>query len=174
MDSDDDFVDDLDELEPDIEEIDEDDINGIEEVESSDEEEQNSDEELDELEELMSRPNVFQQAGQTDAKYNQVTTTAIYVPDDERETSNVLSVTELAGVIAIRAAQISKDGQYYVDLEGEYKPEAIARKEVYERRCLLKVSRLVGQTSKTSTYELWDVNEMILPNIGTTDELGFS
>jgi len=80
------------------------------------------------------------------------------VPDDERRSSHILQVSELAQVIAMRAQQIS-NGMSFSDLES-HDPIALAKDEVKTNRCPLKIRRKVGP----HTYEIWKINELVKPS----------
>jgi len=90
----------------------------------------------------------------------------IIVPDEERVTSNVATLAEIARAIAIRAKQISENPSAYVDIGLLSDPETIARKELDERRTPLVLRRSVGRTSAgESIVELWKLREMSYPEL---------
>ena len=98
---------------------------------------------------------------------------AVVVAPDERTTDNVLRRTEAAQVLAMRAQEIAQFATSFVDHEGLHDPVAIAFKELYARRCPLKVRRAVGVgPAQEQLYEEWAVNEMTLPPLTPPLALG--
>ncbi len=83
------------------------------------------------------------------------------VHPSKRVTSEYLTLYELTMIIGTRATHISKGSVIFTETEGLTDPRDIARKEIYENKCPLSITR---KTSAT-TMEVWSVNEMIKPDI---------
>ena len=130
--------------------------------------------ELDEIEDIINRQNALKnldQGGKTRNKQGSVK--CIIIPPGECRTTNVLQPNELAMLIAHRAEQISRDGIYYIK-ENYIKPEKIAYMEIQQRRCPLKLRRHVSTAKNGNNYyEEFNVNEMIIPSVGSSKDLGF-
>lgn len=88
----------------------------------------------------------------------------ILVPPEERRTSNVLTKTEMAFVISMRARQIETSGTTFVEIGDLNDPGKIAAKELYERRCPLLLRRIVGHSANGDPIvEQWDIKTMTYP-----------
>jgi DNA-directed RNA polymerase subunit K/omega len=87
------------------------------------------------------------------------------VPDEERTTDNRLHKSEAALVIAKRAEQIARHATHFAEkAAGLHDPVAIAYRELYERRCPLRLRRRVGYAPNgDELVEEWSVREMTLP-----------
>lgn len=79
------------------------------------------------------------------------------IPDDERYTSDFMTLYEFTSVLGIRTQQISKDGQSYIE-SNDMTPKETAIKELYEKKCPLKIRRVVGDR-----VEIWGCNELTIP-----------
>lgn len=91
----------------------------------------------------------------------------IIVPDDQRKTSETLSIYELTDLISNRACMIENGGEYYVtqkEIEGLTDSRDIAKVEFIKRRTPLKLQRAIG-TDKDGNImiEEWNVREMTHP-----------
>jgi DNA-directed RNA polymerase subunit K/omega len=85
------------------------------------------------------------------------------VAPDSRITSNILLKTEMAQVLAVRAAQISAHGIQINEESGvvDHDPCVIAEKELRARRCPLLLRRTIGtDRDGARVIEEWDVNKM--------------
>ena len=79
------------------------------------------------------------------------------VPDADRVSSNQVSQSEFAALVAMRAAQIASSGTIFASGAGALTdPAAIATCELHERRCPLKISREMGVVNGVTHYEVWD------------------
>lgn len=95
------------------------------------------------------------------------------VPDEERMTDNRLQKAEAAYIIAMRAEQIAKHPTPFTDTGGLHDPVAIAFKELYDRRCPLKLRREVGTGPAGEIFvEEWIVRKMTLPPLTSPVPLG--
>lgn len=82
----------------------------------------------------------------------------IRVPDDERKTSEYLTDYEITEIISIRATQISKNNDAFVDTDHDNAID-IAKAELLARKCPLILVREVGK----NYVEHWLPNEMVFP-----------
>ena len=90
----------------------------------------------------------------------------IIVPNDQKITDNRLHRNELSFVLSTRAKQISKYGTYFIENTSYKDPIEIAYRELYEKRCPLKLRRQVGiSPTGDIIVEEWDLKTMVLPNI---------
>lgn len=166
-----DEIDDPDQPEaPELEILDESDEEIEEDLEEVDAENR---EEMDEIRDLMSKQSSLKSAGQSRIKKMPQTIKISIVPKSECRTSDILYPNEMALILAHRAEQIASTGVYYCD-QSFNKPERIAYEEMMQKRCPLKIRRLVGYyKNEIAYYEEFNVNQMILPNVGTSKDLGF-
>lgn len=88
----------------------------------------------------------------------------IVVLEEERLTSNFMTVAEVTRAIALRAEQITKNPSAYTDTGDLSHAGDIARKELYDHRSPLVLRRQVGQTrAGEPIIEKWRVREMSYP-----------
>lgn len=88
----------------------------------------------------------------------------IVVPDDERLSSNVMTLAEVTRAIALRAQQIATNPYIYTDAGDLDDAVSIARKELFDRRSPLVLERRMGRTpAGESIIEMWAVREMSYP-----------
>ena len=159
----------------------ENDDSSIEEVEklddSEDEIEDKLDEEFDELDELASidlnkksedKKVIFKDTKKI--KINPViqkstsTRTIIIVPEHEKRSDNRLQQSELSNILSMRSEQIAQHGTKFVDTDGITDVYQIAIKEVFSRKCPLKLRRTIGLGPNGEIIaEDWDINTMSLP-----------
>ncbi len=82
------------------------------------------------------------------------------ISDNKRITSNILTSYEYASILGIRAVQIEQHPQIvFVEIGDLRDPVLIAKKEIWARKCPLKIIRKLNE----SVQEHWSPNEMILP-----------
>ena len=81
--------------------------------------------------------------------------------NDDKITSNILTIYEITELIGIRATQISKGAPVFTDIEYLNDPIEMAKKEIINNKCPLYVKRYIG----LDKYELWDPNTMIKPKL---------
>lgn len=95
--------------------------------------------------------------------YHQVpdSTKITIVAPDRRITSEYMTIYEYSMVVGTRATHISEGSILYTDPQGLYDPRDIAKKEINENKCPLSLTRKVSP----SQIELWEVNEMIKPQM---------
>lgn len=80
-------------------------------------------------------------------------------PDEYRITSDIMTLAEYTRVISERAKQIENGSIIFVDVKDETDTIKIAEMEVFQKKSPLKIRRDINK----SIYELWRVNEMVLP-----------
>ncbi len=83
------------------------------------------------------------------------------IKNDDKITSNILTIYEMTELIGIRATQISQGSPIFVDIDFISDPIEMAKKEIINNKCPLYVKRYIG----LDKYELWNPNEMIKPKI---------
>jgi hypothetical protein len=89
----------------------------------------------------------------------------VIIDHQDCKTSNRICKSEVANIISIRTQQIAKSGTHYSQGEPTHDSFIIAKKEFLERRCPLKLRRIVKETIDTQYVEEWDVNIMAHPMI---------
>jgi DNA-directed RNA polymerase I, II, and III subunit RPABC2 len=94
------------------------------------------------------------------------------VHPDDRVTDTRLQLAEAAMVLATRAQQIAKHATSFTDAAGLHDPVAIAQKELYDRRCPLRLRRVVGVgEGGEQLVEEFNVREMTLPPLAAVLEV---
>lgn len=83
------------------------------------------------------------------------------IKNDNKITSNILTIYEMSELIGIRATQISQGSPVFVDINYISDPIEMAKKEIINNKCPLYVKRYIG----LDRYELWNPNEMVKPKI---------
>lgn len=83
------------------------------------------------------------------------------IKNDDKITSNILTIYEMTELIGIRATQISQGSPVFVDINYISDPIEMAKKEIINNKCPLYVKRYIG----LDKYELWNPNEMVKPKI---------
>lgn len=92
-------------------------------------------------------------------------TTVVLIPPEEHTSDDRLQRTEAAAVLAMRAEQIAKYATKFTEAPGQVDPYAIAYKELYDRRCPLRLRRVMGVQNGVTYVEEWNIREMVLPAI---------
>jgi len=86
------------------------------------------------------------------------------LPDDKRQTSEMIQIPEMTEAIGIRISQIEHGAPCFAkDTTGLTSPIDMARKEFFERQSPLKLQRQLGEKSGISLVEEWKVREMTFP-----------
>lgn len=80
-------------------------------------------------------------------------------PRDRRITSEIMTLFEYCEVIGIRSLQIEKGSPIFTDAGDLTSPSEIARKELFDRKCPLMITRSTGRFEA----EEYSVNEMGFP-----------
>jgi DNA-directed RNA polymerase subunit K/omega len=83
------------------------------------------------------------------------------IKNDDKITSNILTIYEMTELIGIRATQIANGAPIFTDIEYINDPIEMAKKEIINNKCPLYVKRYIG----LDKYELWDPNVMIKPKL---------
>lgn len=86
----------------------------------------------------------------------------IIVKPENRITSDHMTIFEYSSVVGIRGTHISNGSIIYTDVGNLSDPREIAKKEIDENRSPLSIVRKLGTSNK---IEVWNVNEMVKPNI---------
>ena len=76
-----------------------------------------------------------------------------------RKTSEIMSLFEFSEVIGTRISQIENGAPVYTDVTGLRDVKDMAMKELFDRKCPLKIIRRTGKFSQ----EVWSANEMGYP-----------
>jgi DNA-directed RNA polymerase subunit K/omega len=95
-----------------------------------------------------------------------------YVPPEERITSNILSLFDYVRIVGKRAEQIANGNTVVpitfvnvddiVESSSIHKEKEMAEKEIREKRCPYMIKKEYQQ-GNTIFFEVWDINEMIIP-----------
>lgn len=85
----------------------------------------------------------------------------IYIHPELRKTSEVMTKYEYTNVISIRADHIQKNDKCFTNTENISDPIEMAKKEIEDKKCPLSILRNITD----NIYEIWQVNEMVIPNI---------
>ena len=83
------------------------------------------------------------------------------IDPNNRITTEYMTSYEYTSVVGVRATHISEGAPLYTDPSGLHDPIDIAKKEIAENKCPLSITRKIGN----SMIEIWEVNEMVKPNI---------
>lgn len=137
--------------EDEVPEVDEDEV---EEVVGSDYEEEESDDELPEEAKKLSTHPITEDL--RDSNYYRTITV---VPDNMRLTSDIMTMFEFSEVVGIRTLQIEKGSPVFTDVSELHAPYDMAIKELFDRKCPLKVIRKTGPFEQ----EEYKCNEMGFP-----------
>jgi len=130
----------------------------IEDVEDEDEEDEREDEDEDDDDE--DKDDTEDTSYMSKFRY-------IVIKNEDRRTSNMISLFELVNVIGTRAQMIdsSTSEMIYVPLEGLKNTIEIAEAEIKLGKCPLSIERIVYQDPYVTKVELWKVNELVIPDI---------
>lgn len=83
------------------------------------------------------------------------------IAPENRITSEYMTIYEYSMIVGTRATHIANGSVLYTDPQGLYDPRDIAKKEISENLCPLLVTRKISP----SAVEVWEVNEMIKPQL---------
>ena len=100
--------------------------------------------------------------GEIDLTDNHHLTTYI-IPDEQRITSQFLTLEELTEAIGIRATQIERGAPVFTDVTGYDDPIEMARKELLDGKNPLKLVREMKQRENERWVEVWKVNDLAVP-----------
>jgi hypothetical protein len=118
----------------------------------------NEEEELDEIEEEEVVDEEIEKIDETIER--------IYIiPDNERKSSEMMTLFEVTEAIGIRISQIEQGSPIFIDYTGLTNARNIAEKEFYERQNPLIIRRIIKQVGKDIYIEQWRVREMVYPPI---------
>ena len=138
-----------------------------EELDDDDEEEE-EEEKKEEEEESQLDIEVARQEVDPLLKRSNTDTIDLIVPDNARITSSMLTRSELAYCLSLRAEEIANTATVFgVVPVGEYDPKKLAIAELRQRQNPLKIRRFIGYTEfGKPMYEEWKVRKMSYPVIG--------
>lgn len=92
-----------------------------------------------------------------------INTLMYIVNDNDRMTSSSLTLAECTKVIGCRATHIDQGAPIFTDITNLDNVHHMALKELYDKKCPLKIRRRLGKLQGKNAYEEWKVNEMNLP-----------
>ena len=92
-------------------------------------------------------------------EHNDISPTTIVkiIPKEQRMISDVMTIYDLAYVVATRASHIANGSPTYVNYPPGTEPKKIAIMEIVQKKCPLIIRKSIGH----GYYEDWPVNEMI-------------
>ena len=125
----------------------------LHESDEKNEEDEDEEEEIHEIEESENTPAISQAA------------CYIYVPKEERISSNYMTQYEEARIISVRAAQIAQSGHQIFSKVCYDECTANATQELNEQRIPVLLYRVIEKDEKTNDklVEVWDPKEMNRP-----------
>jgi len=88
-----------------------------------------------------------------------ITKNIVQLHNENRITSEVMTMFEYTYVISTRAKQIESGSMIFVDTGNITDYVAIAKMEIEQRKCPLDIVRKLSDT----IIEKWHVNEMVVP-----------
>ncbi|ORD94232.1 RPAB2 [Enterospora canceri] len=80
---------------------------------------------------------------------------------DERVTSNRMTIYEKAKIIGVRACQLGDDAVAFVDVTGMTDAMEIAKKELNEK----KLPYIIRRKLPDGSHEDWKLSEMLIPDV---------
>lgn len=89
----------------------------------------------------------------------------LFVPPEQRVTKSVMTKFEFCSVLSTRAQQMENGSPIFVETGNLTNANAIAMKEIKERKCPLCIQRVICQYANgNSLAEIWEVDELALPD----------
>ena len=88
--------------------------------------------------------------------------TVVIVPDEERITSDIMTMFELSEIIGLRAQQIAMKETVFTNVDNLTNTRDMAIKELIDRKCPLSIVRIVKKGIK-QMKEIWACNDMGFP-----------
>lgn len=88
--------------------------------------------------------------------------TTIIVPDEERITSDIMTMFELSEIIGLRSQQIAMKETVFTNVDNLTNTRDMAIKELIDRKCPLSIVRIVKKGIK-QMKEIWACNDMGFP-----------
>lgn len=83
--------------------------------------------------------------------------------EDLTITSRTITLYEYTRIVAIRSKQIAQHGRVYTDVVGLLDPEEMAKKEIRDRKCPLRIHRPIGTKNGKKIVEVFNVRTMNIP-----------
>lgn len=116
---------------------------------------------LDDEEEILTESNKKNIAHFLDNELENDSKIQYIIKNDDKITSNIITIYEMTELIGIRATQIANNAPVFVDVGYLTDPIEMAKKEIFENKCPLYIKRYIG----LDKYELWNPNDMIKPKM---------
>lgn len=89
--------------------------------------------------------------------------TVYIVPDNERTTSQIMTLEEMTEAVGIRATEIENGARCFTDVTGYTCPIEMAKKEILDGKSPYKLMREMSTKKGSKTVEIWKINDMTLP-----------
>jgi DNA-directed RNA polymerase subunit K/omega len=89
--------------------------------------------------------------------------TLFIVPDNERTTSQIMTLEEYTEAVGIRATEIENGTPVFTDVSGMICPIEMAKKEILDGKSPYKLIREMSAKKGSKTVEIWKINDMTLP-----------
>lgn len=89
--------------------------------------------------------------------------TLFIVPDNERTTSQIMTLEEYTEAVGIRATEIENGTPVFTDVSGMTCPIEMAKKEILDGKSPYKLIREMSAKKGSKTVEIWKINDMTLP-----------
>jgi DNA-directed RNA polymerase subunit K/omega len=89
--------------------------------------------------------------------------TTFVIPEEQRTTSQIMTLEEFTEAVGIRATQIEQGSPVFTDVTGYDNPIKMARKELLNGRSPLKLVREMKIRDNERWVEIWKVNNMTIP-----------
>jgi len=89
--------------------------------------------------------------------------TLYIVPDNERTTSQIMTLEEMTEAVGIRTTEIENGSPCFTDVTGYTCPIEMAKKELLDGKSPYKLVRVMSTKKGVKIQEVWKINEMTLP-----------
>lgn len=89
--------------------------------------------------------------------------TLFIVPDNDRTTSQIMTLEEYTEAVGIRATEIENGTPVFTDVSGMTCPIEMAKKEILDGKSPYKLIREMSAKKGSKTVEIWKINDMTLP-----------
>jgi hypothetical protein len=91
--------------------------------------------------------------------------TEYIIPDDDRKTSPIMTISEMVEAVGIRISQIEGGSVVFTEYGQLSSAKEIAYKELIDRKNPLIISRTVKEEKNKRYVEHWKVREMVYPKM---------
>jgi hypothetical protein len=89
--------------------------------------------------------------------------TLYVVPDNDRTTSQIMTLEEMTEAVGIRITEIENGAPCFTDVTGYTCPIEMAKKELLDGKSPYKLIREMSNKKGSKVVEIWKINEMTLP-----------